>query len=438
MELPPPLSSKAFQAHTKAIHEAVVAEAHASICQAVQNIRDRNSTPHDHTMDISVSCDATWARRGFSSLHGVVIVISLDTGQVLDYEVLSRKCSTCQRKALQNPNVESQEFQEWFENHLPDCQANFDGSAPSMEAAGAEIIWNHSLQKHNCRYTKLLGDGDSKTHERLVSMKPYGDSYSIEKLECVGHVQKRLGKQLLNLKTSMKGRKLRDGKPLSGKGRLTKVRIDSWQNYYGSAIRNNKGDLNGMQNAVWAILYHDASSDQKPQHQYCPVGPQSWCGWQRDVANGTTKYRHHDTVPEAIVEVVKPIFKKLSDSNLLKRCLHGGTQNQNESFNNLVWLYCPKTGHAERRVIETAVGLAICHFNNGMSAVERIMQRLVLSPGPLLRQMCSELDKKRMWQARYKCSQKKKKKRKKRRAKKKGFEDKKTEEEGVTYDPGGF
>lgn len=174
-------------------------------------------------MDISVSCDATWARRGFSSLHGVVIVISLDTGQVLDYEVLSRKCSTCQRKALQNPNVESQEFQEWFENHLPDCQANFDGPAPSMEAAGAEIIWNRSLQKHNCRYTKLLGDGDSKTHERLVSMKPYGDSYSIEKLECVGHVQKRLGKQLLNLKTSMKGRKLRDGKPLSGKGRLTKV-----------------------------------------------------------------------------------------------------------------------------------------------------------------------------------------------------------------------
>jgi hypothetical protein len=61
MELPPPLSSKAFQAHTKAIHEAVVAEAHASICQAVQNIRDRNSTPHDHTMDISVSCDAAWA-----------------------------------------------------------------------------------------------------------------------------------------------------------------------------------------------------------------------------------------------------------------------------------------------------------------------------------------------------------------------------------------
>ena len=109
----------------------------------------------------------------------------------------------------------------------------------------------------------------------------------------------------------------------------------------------------------------------------------------------------------------------------MKRCLHGGTQNQNESFNNLVWLYCPKTGHAERRVIETAVGLAVCHFNNGMSAVERIMQRLGLSPGHILRQMCSQLDKERVWQAGYKSSEKEKKRRKKRRAIKKGFEDKK-------------
>ena len=141
--------------------------------------------------------------------------------------------------------------------------------------------------------------------------------------------------------------------------------------------------------------------------------------------NGTKKYKHHDVLPQAIVEVVKPIFKKLSDSSLLKRCLHGGTQNQNESFNNLVWLYCPKTGHAERRVIETAVGLAVCHFNNGMSAVERIMQRLGLSPGHILRQMCSQLDKERVWQAGYKSSEKEKKRRKKRRAIKKGFEDKK-------------
>ena len=42
----------------------------------------------------------------------------------------------------------------------------------------------------------------------------------MEKLECVGHIQKRLGSRLRNLKHKMKG-PLADGKILRGKGRLT-------------------------------------------------------------------------------------------------------------------------------------------------------------------------------------------------------------------------
>ena len=41
----------------------------------------------------------------------------------------------------------------------------------------------------------------------------------MEKLECVGHVQRRLGSCLLNLKRKMKG-PLADGKTLGGKDRL--------------------------------------------------------------------------------------------------------------------------------------------------------------------------------------------------------------------------
>ena len=43
-----------------------------------------------------------------------------------------------------------------------------------------------------------------------------------------------------------KGKKLSDGKTVGGKGRLTGKVIDKMQNYYGKAIRGNKGDLNGM------------------------------------------------------------------------------------------------------------------------------------------------------------------------------------------------
>lgn len=39
--------------------------------------------------------------RGFTSLTGVVFVISVDTGEVFDYHVLSKACQKCARKKTQ-------------------------------------------------------------------------------------------------------------------------------------------------------------------------------------------------------------------------------------------------------------------------------------------------------------------------------------------------
>jgi hypothetical protein len=61
----------------------------------------------------------------------------------------------------------------------------------------------------------------------------------IIKLECIGHIQKRMGKRLRNFRIEMKGKKLSDGKGVSGNGRLTDKQIDSLQFYYGKAIRDN-------------------------------------------------------------------------------------------------------------------------------------------------------------------------------------------------------
>lgn len=69
---------------------------------------------------------------------------------------------------------------------------------------------------------------------------------------------------------SHKGQKLADGKGVGGKGRLTKKRIDSFQVYYGRAIKENKGNVAEAQQAVQAILKHSMSTDRKPSHQYCP------------------------------------------------------------------------------------------------------------------------------------------------------------------------
>ena len=51
--------------------------------------------------DIAVSFDRTSVKQGFASLTGVVFVICVDTGEVLDYHVLSKACQKCTLKRSQ-------------------------------------------------------------------------------------------------------------------------------------------------------------------------------------------------------------------------------------------------------------------------------------------------------------------------------------------------
>jgi hypothetical protein len=62
---------------------------------------------------------------------------------------------------------------------------------------------------------------------------------SVLKLECIGHVQKRMGPRLRGLVKEKTGTKLHDSKPLGSKDHLTESKIDKLQNYSGLAIRRN-------------------------------------------------------------------------------------------------------------------------------------------------------------------------------------------------------
>lgn len=86
---------------------------------------------------------------------------------------------------------------------------------------------------------QYLGDGDSKGLMKVVQAKPYGDETQIDKLECVGHVQKRLGTRLRKLKRGMKGKKLSGGKSLGDRGRLSEE--EKLQLCYGLSIRRHEG-----------------------------------------------------------------------------------------------------------------------------------------------------------------------------------------------------
>ena len=56
------------------------------------------------------------------------------------------------------------------------------------------------------------------------------------------------------------GKRLSDGKFLSGKGRLTLLRVDALQAFFGKAIRDNKGNAEAMRRAIHAVLDHYSST----------------------------------------------------------------------------------------------------------------------------------------------------------------------------------
>ncbi|GFS85759.1 uncharacterized protein TNCV_1663021 [Trichonephila clavipes] len=340
MNLPPPPTK--FSKYNHILLQATRETCEHSMAEAVREAVDEN----DGKRDLAVAVDGSWQKRGFSSKNGLVTVTSVDTGKVIDVEVFSKHC-ICPNKA----------------KHLQNCKRNFEGYS---------------------------GDGDSKAFTSIVENKVYGDHCSVEKLECIGHVMKRMGTRLRRLKTKMRGQKLSDGKPLCGRNRLTEAEIDRLQAYYGLAIRRNLSSVKDMQQAIWAIFLHKLSTDEKPQHGFCPSDSDTW-----DLAN-----------PE-----------------LLKKCLHGGTQNPNESVNNVIWSRVPKKTFVQLEVLSLGTYDAVSSFNMGNVSKLEILRKMCIEPGDYTVQAMECLDKQRLLRAKYYCLQKTKEVRKEKRLKRKKEDD---------------
>ena len=429
MNMPPPPTEKAFLSNSRVIgrHIKVIAkETMKKAGEEVFSLKKQSNSSGAEPVNCGVSCDGTWQKRGYSSRNGCVTVISMDTGKVLDVEALSQGCKQCERH--EHLDKTSLEYQTWKADHTK-CKANFQGSAPAMEPEGADRIFRRSVELHNLRYNEFYGDGDSKSYSRVKDV--YQDAgIEIEKKECIGHVQKRVGTALRKLK--------RDKPGLGGKGKLTDSQIDKLQNYYGIAIRSNVGNLAGMKKAIHASLMHCASSEARPLHDHCPTGSASWCRYQQDKANRTNLYKHGPGLPLAVIKEVKPEYVRLSEDNLLKKCLHGKTQNQNESLNGMVWQRIPKEVYVGSETLQLGLYDAVAHFNIGSITVIELFQALDIPPGKYTEEGCRRQDQLRILTAQHQNKPSTKKRRKVIRGLKKRKDDKTKQKEGVNYGPGQF
>ena len=278
------------------------------------------------------------------------------------------------------------------------------------------------------KYKYYIGNGDTKTCKALLDLNPYDDC-PVSKKECVGHVQKRMGSRLRKLKKDTKG--------LGGKGKLTDKLITELSLFYGLAIRRNADSSSRMKDAIWATYFHKCSTDKNPQHHLCLEGGERWCKWRVAEKEGTLNtFKHPPPLAEIVAEAIKPIYEALSSPGLLERCVGANTQNSNESFNATVWRLAPKHLHCGSQVIDISTYIAACIFNEGRSALLKIMSTMEISIGIEASRYTSDADDQRILDAERKITPAVRNARLARRLEEHANQKQFEIEEGIVYGPG--
>ena len=105
-----------------------------------------------------------------------------------------------------------------------------------------------------------------------------------------------------------------------------------------------------------------------------------------------------------------PLYSRLSDPELLKRCVPGLTQNQNESLNATIWKRCPKEKNFGAKFVNRAVASATLAWNTGAKSQIRVLTALSLPVFPFTRTAAISKDLKRVYYAKQQLSTEKKRK----------------------------
>lgn len=150
--------------------------------------------------------------------------------------------------------------------------------------------------------------------------------------------------------------------------------------------------------------------------------------------------RGYDSIPKAVASFLKPIFsyQDLANEKLLEKCLHGQTQNVNESLNGMIWSKCSKRVFTGKDAVEMAASSAVICFNEGSQGLLSVYTKIGIIPGKHTLNGLRNIDLKRVSEMDKKSAELAKKKRRKLRSIKKGYIDKTTENEGEIYASGAF
>ena len=147
---PEPVTGNSYNGYIRHVEEQSIANCECSLSDAAEKLRKMKLNGEDdgRIIRVGASVDCAWQKRyGFNSLNGMVFVISIDTGRVLDYVVKMKCCHVCKanRKASN----------EWKRNHKKDRCVNHEKSSGAMEVEGSIEMFLRSVNKHNTQHKSV-------------------------------------------------------------------------------------------------------------------------------------------------------------------------------------------------------------------------------------------------------------------------------------------
>lgn len=136
LNLPLPVSRGPWGNHTKALNEIVTKLLEEDLRQAGLEVRQyqlniSEEFEENGVVNAGVSVDGSWSSRGWTARDGLVSVISIDTGKVLDVVYLTNNCSQCVQKERQvkEGEITHMEYCRWCIQHEETCMLNHEGSS---------------------------------------------------------------------------------------------------------------------------------------------------------------------------------------------------------------------------------------------------------------------------------------------------------------------
>ena len=95
----------------------------------------------------------------------------------------------------------------------------------------------------------------------------------------------------------------------------------------------------------------------------------------------TKSHKDKGGLPLDVHAAILPVYNNLCKRENLSKCLHGRTQNRNESFHGMIWNRVPKANHVSIDILSLGVYDTIAHFNDGAIASLEILKDTNMEPG---------------------------------------------------------